>query len=302
MSKRIKGLIFLLIVILTVCLIVGIKNYRISSYISDDYEPKYIVNELYKSNEINYRLALDSKEKIIYETIIENYMSFNTSFDIDVSSYDYKYVSQYLEKVSDIISAVNMDHPELIHVGLATIQTRMGTGKVTVVPSYVMTKDEYEKNIIEVKNHIEVVKEVTKDFNDFDKVKYVYDYIGKSNHYGNTSDSMAQSAYSAFNGSLSPVCAGYARASQILFNNIGIDSLLVSGEAEYILFIGGSHAWNIVKIESKYYLYDVTMSSGAYIESDFYRGFLISGSKHKPTFKKTYPYLTGYKYKNVYTN
>ena len=43
------------------------------------------------------------------------------------------------------------------------------------------------------------------------------------------------------------------------------------------------------------------MSSGAYTDKDFYRGFLINGNKHSPTHKKTYPYLTGIKYKNIYS-
>ena len=301
MNRIKKGIVLILIIVLAIFLFRAIKNYRITSYLTDDYIPKYVVNELYVSKEINYRLLLDNKEKAIYDTIIENYILFNSSFEVDMSAYDYKYASQYLEKAAEVVSAITMDHPELIHVGLVTLQTRMINGIVIITPSYVMTKDEYENNVKEIKKHIDIVKEVTKDFNEFEKVKYVYDYIGKSNSYGNTSDSRAQSAYSAFNENLSPVCAGYAKASQILFNNIGVDTLLISGEAEYALFIGTSHAWNVVKIESKYYLYDVTMSSGAYSESDFYRGFLISGSKHSPTYKKTYPYLNGYKYKNIYT-
>ena len=35
-------------------------------------------------------------------------------------------------------------------------------------------------------------------------------------------------------------------------------------------------------------------------EKSFYRGFLINGKKHLPRFKKTYPYLSGLKYKEIY--
>ena len=91
---------------------------------------------------------LDNKEKAIYDTIIENYILFNSSFEVDMSTYDYKYASQYLEKAAEVVSAITMDHPELIHVGLVTLQTRLINGIVIITPSYVMTKDEYENNTI----------------------------------------------------------------------------------------------------------------------------------------------------------
>ena len=98
----------------------------------------------------------------------------------------------------------------------------------------------------------------------------LYDFIGKSNQYGDIEDLRAQSAYSAFSSNLSPVCAGYSKASEILFNNIGIKSLLIHGESEYALFLGIPHAWNIVSIDESFYLYDVTMSSNAQTEQLFY--------------------------------
>ena len=300
MSERKKLFLIVLSLIIIIFSIILLKNFRINSYLSKEYKSKYIINELYKSKEINYRLALDKKEKEIYETIIENFIEFTPNFEIDLSKYNYKTSSKHLEKTSEIISAILMDHPELIHVGLVTMQIESRSKVVLITPSYVMGQDEYKNNVKEISAIIDKVKTDTKYLGELAKVKYVYDFIGKNNKYGNTTESMAQSAYSAFNSNLSPVCAGYSRASQILFNNIGIKSLLISGKAEYSLFLGSSHAWNVVSIDSKYYLYDVTMSSDAYSTRSFYRGFLIDGKKHSPTFKKTYPYLNGLKYKELY--
>ena len=160
-----------------------------------------------------------------------------------------------------------------------------------------MSYTEYTKNIEKIKEIIKKVKNETNNLNEYDKVKYVYDYIGKNNKYGNPKDGISQSAYSAFNNNLSPVCAGYAKASQILFNNIQVKSLLIYGDSKYALFIGAAHAWNVISIESKFYIYDVTMSSGE-ANSEFYKGFLIDDKDYSPSYKKTYPYLNGRKYKN----
>lgn len=91
------------------------------------------------------------------------------------------YSSKYLQKVADIISAVLMDHPELIQVGLVTLQIQNGSEMVIISPSYVISKEDYQDKINEIKIIIEQVKQQTKNLNEFEKVKYVYDYIGKTN-------------------------------------------------------------------------------------------------------------------------
>ena len=271
-------------------LLKGVKNYRIHKILQTDYEPKYNINELYKSKEIIYRMLLDKKEKNIYEELIENFINFKTSFAVTMDNFDYSYNSLYFDKINEITNIIFMDHPELIYIGTFSMSKEKGSNKVTIKPSYLMSKDEYIKNIEEIKLIINKVKEDTKDLGQYEKVKYVYDYIGKSNTYGNVKDYMGQSAYSAFNKGLSPVCAGYSKASQILFYNIGINSLLIFGDAEYALFLGDAHAWNVVEIDKKYYLYDVTMSSNL-DGNEFYRGFLIDDKDHKPWNKETCPYL-----------
>ena len=271
-------------------LLKGVKNYRIHKILESDYEPKYYINELYKSKEINYRMLLGKKEKNMYEEIIENIINFKTSFVVTMDNFDYNYDSLYFDKINEITNIIFMDHPELIHIGTFSMSKENGNKKVTIKPSYLMSKDEYMKNIEEIELIINKVKEDTKDLDEYEKVKYVYDFIGKRNTYGNVKDYMGQSAYSAFNKDLSPVCAGYSKASQILFSNIGINSLLIFGNAEYALFLGDAHAWNVVEIDKKYYLYDVTMSSN--LEGkEFYRGFLIDDKDHKPWNKKASPYL-----------
>ena len=296
MNRVVKIIITVCIIFLIIFLFKGVKNYRIHKILEADYEPKYYINELYKSKEINYRMLLDKKEKNMYEEIIENFINYKTSFVVSMDNFDYSYDSLYFDKISEITNIIFMDHPELFYIGTFSMSKERGSNNVTIKPSYLMSKDEYTKNIEEIKLIINKVKEDTKELDEYEKVKYVYDYIGKSNTYGNVKDYMGQSAYSAFNKELSPVCAGYSKASQILLSNIGINSLLIFGDAEYALFLGDAHAWNVVEIDKKYYLYDVTMSSNL-DGKEFYRGFLIDDNDHKPWNKEASPYLNEKNYK-----
>lgn len=301
MNKKIKIVFIILVIFVIAFILINIKNYKIYKILSDEYTPKYYINELYQSKEINYRMLLDKKEKQIYDLIIQNLIDFKNNFTISLSEYDYSHSYLYLDKVSKIIDTISMDHPELIQIGFISSSIQRGTKDVVINCTYIMDEKEYVDKVEEIKVIINQIKEETSDLDEFSKVKYVYDYIGKKNVYGNPNDPIGQSAYSAFSNNISPVCAGYAKASQIIFSNIGIKSVLVFGDANYALFLGNSHAWNHVAIESKFYLYDVTYSSPGTQnnEKDFYRGFLMKDiSSHTPWYKKATPRLNGRKHVN----
>lgn len=87
--------------------------------------------------------------------------------------------------------------------------------------------------------------------NDLDKERYIYDRICSMNTY-NASNSWSQSAYSALTTG-SSVCAGYARAFQIVCLEAGIPCYYVTGTSK-----GQNHAWNIVQIDGVYYNVDLT--------------------------------------------
>ena len=119
--------------------------------------------------------------------------------------------------------------------------------------------------------------------------KYVYEYLALNNNYGSKSNLLNQSAITAFLKNESPVCYGYAKASQIILQNMGINSILVTGDLN-----GGSHAWNFVELDNQYYYFDVTMSNG---KLD-YSGFLTKGNrKYTLDYPKMVPWILGRKYK-----
>ena len=88
--------------------------------------------------------------------------------------------------------------------------------------------------------------------NDFQKVKFVNDYIVQNTQY---SDATATSAHSAFTlvQEGKAVCQGYALFATKLLRALGIEAMYVTGE----VFSGG-HAWNLVKVDGEWYHLDTT--------------------------------------------
>lgn len=90
------------------------------------------------------------------------------------------------------------------------------------------------------------------EMTDFEKVKFVNDYIVKNTVYSEDSVASSHSAYAvAYEGK--GVCQGYALFAQKLMQALGLESMYVVGE----VYTGG-HAWNLVKVDDEWYHLDTT--------------------------------------------
>ena len=95
---------------------------------------------------------------------------------------------------------------------------------------------------------------------DYQKVKAIYDYICSNVTYDhdNLNDESYSLKYTAYAALINKtaVCQGYASLFYRLALDTGVDTRVISGEA------GGPHAWNIVKLNGKYYNLDSTWDAG----------------------------------------
>lgn len=104
-----------------------------------------------------------------------------------------------------------------------------------------------------------LVKKITKNCkSDFEKVKAVHDYLVLNTAYdykNYLNGTIPESSYTA-KGAIDKgkaVCEGYAKAFLCFMNMLDIPCKMVSGRGN-----GGDHAWNLVKIDKKWFQIDVT--------------------------------------------
>lgn len=99
------------------------------------------------------------------------------------------------------------------------------------------------------------------EMSDYEKELAIHDYIVNSCEYGNSlsNDDSEFSAYGVLVNNRA-VCSGYAAAMQLLLSCSGVESNIVTGEADSITNSSGkeNHAWNQVKIDGSWYNLDAT--------------------------------------------
>ena len=103
------------------------------------------------------------------------------------------------------------------------------------------------------------------DKSDYEKVKAIYDYMTANISYDytnlkNEAYTLKYSAYAALMNKTA-VCQGYATLFYRLALAEGIDTRVIAGQSKNVSGVYEHHAWNIVKIDGKYYNLDATWDS-----------------------------------------
>lgn len=219
---------------------------------------------------------------------IHNHES-NITITVEVGSLDQDFLTEYSETLLNKAFEHTGDPVEGDYVTYQITNWsyncsaigRKGVYKMTIdytIPYF--TTKEQEKELD--KKVDKILKSLDLDGKtDFEKVCAVYDYLtshvtyddetAKKEINGNMSNQISHSAYGAICKGTA-VCQGYANALYRLLLSVGVDSRIVSGKG-----LERDHAWNIARIDGKYYCLDSTWDS----QRPKYEFFLCSESDFK---------------------
>lgn len=199
--------------------------------------------------------VLSENEQTLYLEILDALTAM--SGEVTVSTLD----STLLDR---IFECVLNDHPELFYVeGFKYTEHFFGDAltRITFEGTYSMTKEEAELTLAEIENRLsECMSEVPLNEDEYSTVKFLYEYLIDNTEYDTNADDN-QNICSVFLGGRS-VCQGYAKAMQYMLQEAGLQSLLVTG------YTGTErHAWNLVRVNGKYYYLDPTWGDASYAYS-----------------------------------
>ncbi|MBQ8535364.1 MAG: hypothetical protein IJ463_06740 [Bacilli bacterium] len=220
----------------------------------DKNSPAYI-NDIYMSDERIYNNYLSETEKIAYDELKDMFKKRQLKRELDINKYSGKSSKDISTDIMNAGRALLIDHPEMLQ--LSSYGYRYDDTMIQAKIEFAINNPIMESlNTLRIRRIIDNIKRATKDMSDREKIKYVYEWIGDNNTYDElfTYTSKNQSIYNVFIKG-NAVCAGFAKASQVIFQNIGIESMTITGEST------GPHMWNIIKLDGKYYYYDSTYAA-----------------------------------------
>ncbi len=196
---------------------------------------------------------LSEKEQDIYIEILWTLQGFREN--VKLSSVDN-------DEISNIFQCVLNDHPEIFYVdGYTYTQYTLGDviKKITFTGTYIMEREEAVERQKKIDSYVnQCLGELPQDSDEYETVKFIYEYLINHTEYDNsTKDS--QNICSVFIDGKS-VCQGYAKATQYLLKEVGMEAVLVLGTVS----TGEGHAWNLVSIDGEWYYFDTTWGDASY--------------------------------------
>ena len=204
------------------------------------------------------------------------------------------------EEYQTAIEAFTYDNPDVfyidvtkMYINIETIQKIFSTKYNVYInsakdPTYLLDGftskeqiDQCESQVIAVKNQI--LNQIAGK-NDIEKMRYIHDYLVDTIEYDQKF--VEKNIYNIYGALVSKtcVCEGYAKASQYLLNEAGLENIIITGTATNSDGKTENHAWNYVNIDEKWYAIDTTwddpiiVGGGKLTNTIRYRYFLKGSS------------------------
>ena len=193
---------------------------------------------------------LSDREQKVYHQLYKGIYNFEETISIenDVLKQD---------EVGDFIVLFSASNPYVNYIGGSYTISLNKKGYVTSVNVvYSRTQQQAKTEREELDKVIsEILKGIRSDMTQYEKVKYLHDYIVSNCTY----DDKSEQPYSAYGCLVNKrcVCEGYSKAMLALCDKAGINAIPVIGKAGET-GDGQGHIWNKVMIDDKWYNFDVT--------------------------------------------
>lgn len=224
------------------------------------YTQDFMVNEITIKTTNYYYNKLLPNEQAIYKSLANAIKELKTDFIIQ--DYEFFNNDQTMKDVEKALNSFLLDHPEVFYLNdkyaVSTNKNIFGT-KIGLNISYTVTsKEELNNQIEQIKVGMqEILSKVNISENDFEKELKLHDVLGKVVKYYEYDDinQIPHSAHTIYGTFVqkSAVCDGLSKSMQVLLDNVGIESIVLTGRLN-----NEAHAWNMVNLENDWYNLDIT--------------------------------------------
>ncbi|MBQ0001720.1 MAG: peptidase [Clostridiales bacterium] len=188
--------------------------------------------------------------------------------------------------LADIYFMIRLDHPELFYSVKYSYRYYQNSENAEMIPEYLFEKKKILENQKALQSRVEKLARPAMKLSEMEKLLYIHDFICQNVHY----DKLKKAYSHEIIGSLGQgvaVCEGIAKGVKILCDALNLWCVIGISEANPDKNIKYRHAWNIVRVNGKYYHLDATFDNSVGKKEEIrYDYFLLSDKQifrdHEP--------------------
>ncbi len=163
-------------------------------------------------------------------------------------------------ELSDVFMKVRLDHPQLFYAGTFRYRYYPDSGNAEMIPEYLFEKGKIKDHQKALQARVEKLVRNAPKGSEVDKLLYVHDFICQNVHYDKLKKQYSHEIIGPLGHGVG-VCEGIAKAVKILCDGLGIWCVIALAENNPEKGVKYRHAWNIVRVDKKYYHIDCTFDN-----------------------------------------
>ena len=163
-------------------------------------------------------------------------------------------------ELADIYFAVRLDHPEIFYSVKFSYRYYPDSENVEMIPEYLFQKNKLLEHKKAMEARVKKLVRQAEGLKEKEKELFIHDFICQHVHYDKLKKAYSHEIIGPLGQGVG-VCEGIAKAVKILCDNLGIWCVIALSEANAEKKIKYRHAWNVIRVEGKYYHLDVTFDN-----------------------------------------
>lgn len=163
-------------------------------------------------------------------------------------------------ELSDLFYKVRLDCPEIFYAATYQYSYFQDSNQVRLKPAYLFEKSKIKDHQKAMKSRVEKLTRPVMDKGDVEKEQYIHDFICENVKYDKLKKQYSHEIIGPLGQGVG-VCEGIAKAVKILCDALNLPCIVVISENNPEKKIKYRHAWNIVKIQGKWYHLDATFDN-----------------------------------------
>ena len=214
------------------------------------------MDQIYKGTEEDrmepyYYSKMNKVQQAAYHAIRQGLLEISDSIQIP---------GMEAEELYNVFFRLRLDHPEIFWATGYKYKYYSDSPNFIFIPEYLFDKNKIKEHQKALKSRVEKLIRPVKDKSEWEKEKYVHDFICENVHYDKLKKPYSHEIIGPLGQGVG-VCEGIAKSVKVLCDALGIWSMIAGSVNNPEIGIIYRLTWNIVKIGGKYYHLDATFDN-----------------------------------------